>query len=186
MNKTEDIRRIIEGCIKHNRKSQQELYDRYSRVLMGICLRYSKSTDEAEDILQESFIKIFNKIKDFSFNGSFEGWIKRITVNTALTNYHNTLSHRNHLHLDDYMITEKEYYSFETDFLTSEILYKMLNELPLGYRTVFNLYAIEGYKHHEIGSKLGIDENTSKSQYCRARAILRSKLTPYKLMKTPY
>ena len=177
MNKTEDIRRIIEGCIRHNRKSQQELYDRYSRVLMGICLRYSKSTDEAEDILQESFIKIFNKIKDFSFNGSFEGWLKKITVNTALTNYRSTLCQQNHLHLEDYLLTEKEYQSFETDFMTSDILYKILNELPAGYRMVFNLYAIEGYKHKEIGEKLGIDINTSKSQYCRAKAVIRDKLT---------
>ena len=126
--------------------------------------------------MQSTEFKIFDKIKDFSFNGSFEGWVKKITINTALTNYQSTLSQPNHLHLEEYLMTETGTHSFEADFMTSETLYKILNELPSGYRTVFNLYAIEGYLHREIGDKLGINRTTSKSQYCRAKSMIRAKL----------
>ena len=170
-----DTRRIIEGCIKSERKAQQELYDKYSRDLLRICCRYSKDSQEAEDILQESFIKIFANIKNFSHKGSFEGWLKRITVNTALTHYHKNINQTKHQSIEDYMVVERAS-CFETDFLLSEIIHKIINDLPDGYRTIFNLYAIEGYKHWEIGEMLDIDLNTSKSQYCRAKSVIRSKL----------
>ena len=170
-----DTRRIIEGCIKCERKPQQELYDKYSRDLLRICLRYSRDLQEAEDMLQESFIRIFANIKKFSFNGSFEGWLRKITVNTALTHHRRNINHYNHLSIEDFMIEERGS-CFETDFLLSEIVHKILNELPDGYRSVFNLYAIDGYKHREIGEILGIDGTTSKSQYSRAKAVIRSKL----------
>ena len=170
-----DTRRIIEGCIKNERKAQQELHDKYSKDLLRICCRYSKDLHEAEDILQESFIRIFANIKNFSHKGSFEGWLKRITVNTSLTHYHKNINHSNHVSIEDYMVGERGNY-FETDFLLSEIIHKIINDLPDGYRTVFNLYAIEGYKHWEIGEMLDIDLNTSKSQYCRAKSVIRSRL----------
>jgi RNA polymerase sigma factor (sigma-70 family) len=170
-----DIKSIIEGCVKCERKSQQELYDKYSRDLLRVCFRYSKDSQEAEDILQESFIRIFANIKNFAYKGSFEGWLKRIVVNTALTSYHKNINHSNHLSIEDYMVVESGC-SLESDFLLSELIHEILNGLPNGYRTVFNLYAIDGYKHWEIGEILGIDGNTSKSQYCRAKAVIRNRL----------
>lgn len=179
-------RQIIEGCIRHDRKAQQILYDRYSGFLLGICLRYSVDKAEAEDILQDSFLKIFFNIKDFSGKGSFAGWLRKVTVNTAITHYHKNLKHRYHIEIEDYVSVETGTHSFEEDFFTSDELYKVLNELPAGYRLVFNLYAVEGYKHKEIGEMLGIDINTSKSQYSRAKAVLRGKLDKLRKLKSNY
>jgi len=177
---------IIEGCARHNRKAQQVLYDQYSRFLLGICLRYATDKDEAEDILQESFLKIFLNIKDFSGTGSFIGWLRKVTVNTAITHYHKNLKYRYHVEIEEYVSVETGVTSFEEDFFNSEELFKVLNELPAGYRMVFNLYAIEGYKHKEIAEILGIDTNTSKSQYSRAKAVLRDKLEKLGRLKSNY
>jgi RNA polymerase sigma factor (sigma-70 family) len=177
---------IIEGCARHNKNAQQVLYDQYSRLLLGICLRYSTDKAEAEDILQESFLKIFFNIKDFSGTGSFIGWLRKITVNTAITHYHKNLKYRYHVEIEEYVSVETGVTSFEEDFFTSEELYKVLNELPAGYRMVFNLYAVEGYKHKEIADILGIDTNTSKSQYSRAKAVLRDKLEKLGRLKGIY
>ena len=178
--------KIIEGCAKHDRKAQQELYDKYARLLLGICLRYSSDKAEAEDILQESFLKIFFNIKDFSGTGSFVGWLRKVAVNTAITHYHKNLKFRYHIEIDEYVSVETGVTSFEEDFFTSDELYKVLNELPSGYRMVFNLYAIEGYKHKEIAELLGIDTNTSKSQYSRAKAAIREKLEKLGKLKKSY
>lgn len=179
-------RQIIEGCAKHDRKAQQVLYDKYSRLLLGICLRYSSDKAEAEDILQESFLKIFFNIKDFSGTGSFIGWLRKVAVNTSITHYHKNLKFRYHVEIDEYVSVETGVTSFEEDFFTSDELYKVLNELPAGYRMVFNLYAIEGYKHKEIAELLGIDVNTSKSQYSRAKAVIRQKLEKLDKLKKNY
>jgi RNA polymerase sigma-70 factor (ECF subfamily) len=167
---------IIDGCAKHERKAQQLLYNKYSRFLLGVCLRYATDKAEAEDILQDSFLKIFFNMKDYSGTGSFKGWLRKIAVNTAITHYHKNLKYRYHIEIEEYVSVETGVSSFEQDFYTSEELYKVLNELPAGYRMVFNLYAIEGYKHKEIADILGIDTNTSKSQYSRAKSVLRDKL----------
>lgn len=167
---------IIEGCVKHDRKAQQVLYDKYSRFLLGVCLRYATDKAEAEDILQDSFLKIFFNIKDFSGTGSFIGWLRKVAVNTAITHYHKNLKYRHHIEIEEYVSVETGVKSFEEDFFTSDELYKVLNELPTGYRMVFNLYAVEGYKHKEIAEIMGIDTNTSKSQYSRAKAVIRGKL----------
>lgn len=177
---------IIEGCARHNRKAQQVLYNQYSRLLLGICLRYSADKAEAEDILQESFLKIFFNIKDFSGTGSFTGWLRKVTVNTAITHYHKNLKYRYHVEIEEYVSVETGVASFEEDFFTSEELYKVLNSLPTGYRMVFNLYAIEGYKHKEIAEIMGIDTNTSKSQYSRAKAVIRDKLEKLGKLKRNY
>jgi len=179
-------RQIIEGCAKHERKAQKELYNRYSRFLLGVCLRYATDKAEAEDILQESFLKIFFNVKDFSGTGSFIGWLRKVAVNTAITHYHKNLKYRYHVDIDEYVSVEAGVTSFEEDFFTSEELYKVLNELPAGYRLVFNLYAVEGYKHKEIAEMLGIDTNTSKSQYSRAKAVIRNKLERLGKIKSKY
>jgi RNA polymerase sigma factor (sigma-70 family) len=177
---------IIDGCARHDRIAQQQLYDRYSRFLLGICMRYATDRTEAEDILQESFLKIYFNIKDFSGTGSFIGWLRKVAVNTAITHYHKNLKYRYHIEIEEYVSVETGVSSFEDDFFTSDELFKVLNELPSGYRIVFNLYAIDGYKHKEIAEILGIDTNTSKSQYSRAKAVIRSKLEKLGRLKSQY
>lgn len=177
---------IIEGCAKHERKAQQLLYDKYSRFLLGVCLRYATDRSEAEDILQESFLKIFFNIKDFSGTGSFIGWLRKVAVNTAITHYHKNLKFRYHIEIEEFVSVETGTLSFEEDFFTSDELFRVLNELPPGYRMVFNLYAVEGYKHKEIAEMLGIDTNTSKSQYSRAKAAIREKLDRLRTIKRTY
>jgi RNA polymerase sigma factor (sigma-70 family) len=177
---------IIDGCANHERKAQQILYDKYSYFLLGVCMRYATDKAEAEDILQDSFLKIFSNIKDFSGTGSFIGWLRKIAVNTAITHYHKNLKYRYHVDIDEYVSVEAGVTSFEEDFFTSDELYKVLNELPTGYRMVFNLYAVEGYKHKEIAEMLGVDTNTSKSQYSRAKAVIREKLEKLGKLRKSY
>lgn len=177
---------IIEGCRKHSRKAQQLLYDKYSRFLLGICLRYSSDRAEAEDILQDVFVRVFFNIDEYSGAGSFAGWLRKVAVNTAITNYHRTMKHRYHLDIDEYKSMETGTVSFEDDLFTADELVRVLNELPPGYKMVFNLYAVEGYKHREIADMLNIDVNTSKSQYSRARAMLRDKLSHLRELRGSY
>ncbi|MFH0841091.1 MAG: sigma-70 family RNA polymerase sigma factor [Bacteroidota bacterium] len=177
---------IIDGCARNDRKAQQELYSRYSGFLLGVCMRYATDKAEAEDILQDSFLKIFFNIKDFSGTGSFIGWLRKIAVNTAITHYHKHLKFRYHIEIEEFVSAETGTSSFEEDFFTSDELYMVLNALPAGYRMVFNLYAVEGYKHKEIAEMLGIDTNTSKSQYSRAKSVIRDKLEKLRRLKGKY
>ena len=165
---------LIEKCRKGDVKAQKEIYERYSPRMYGVCLRYMKDRHTAEDILITGFMKVYDHLHQFKFEGSFEGWVRRIIVNEALS----------HIRKNKNFYLEKDIEVVETmtDFDTSgnkleqEDLLKMISELPEGYRTVFNMYAIEGYSHKEISSQLGINENTSKSQLSRARAMLRNQL----------
>jgi RNA polymerase sigma-70 factor (ECF subfamily) len=162
---------LIETCLKDNPIAQKMLYDTYSSVLFGICLRYSKNEEEAQDILQDSFIKIFTKLDTYQFTGSFEGWLKRIVTNTSIEYYRKKISME---HLEE--IGFNPYLAVDSDRgLEVEELLKMIQELPEGYRMVFNMYAIDGYTHSEIATKLNISEGTSKSQLSRARAYLQRK-----------
>jgi RNA polymerase sigma-70 factor (ECF subfamily) len=169
-------KQIIKGCARHDRKAQKVLYDKYSRLLLGVCLRYASDIAEAEDILQDSFLKIYFNIDDFSGKGSFTGWLRKVAMNTAITHYHKNLKFRYNVDIGELVSSEPGVSSFEEDFFTSDELYKVLNELSAGYRMVFNLYAIEGYKHKEIAAMLDIDTSTSKSQYSRAKAVIRDRL----------
>lgn len=167
---------LIEQCKANSPRAQKMLYDRYSAVLFGICLRYATDYNEAEDVLQEAFIKIMTKIDKYQGTGSFEGWMKRIVVNTAITNFHQSGKHKHHydiVDIQDSNLGPKVYK--EVDF-TQEELMKVIASLPSGYKMVFNMYAIEGYKHKEIAEMLGIDVSTSKSQYSRARKLIQSRL----------
>ncbi len=160
--------------------AQKELYDKYAPILLGIAMRYSGSREEAEDIVQDAFVKIFKYIKTFEQRGSFEGWLRKIVINTAIGNYRKEKKHKYQNDFQDINETEILDNDFkEPDFTMDEIL-KAVQSLPKGYRTVFNLYAIEGYKHKEIAQMLGIDESTSKSQYHRARKLLQKKLLQIK------
>jgi RNA polymerase sigma factor (sigma-70 family) len=177
---------IISGCLRHNRKAQQMLWNQYSGFLLAVCMRYAADRPEAEDMLQEAFIRIYFNLGDYTGTGSFKGWLRKVTVNSAITYYNKNLRHKHHIDIDDYVSTETGTAGFEEDFYTAEDLYRVLGELSPGYRMVFNLYTLEGYKHHEIADMLGIDVNTSKSQYSRARAVLRKKLEELARMKGKY
>ena len=162
---------LIRGCIEGDRRMQEELYRRFSPRMYAVCLRYAGSTEEAEDILQEGFIKIFKKLDSFRNEGSFEGWIRRIFVNTAIEHF------RRKRYLQP--VTEKEENTLEGNYLSvldnlaERDIMELVQQLSPGYRTVFNMYVVEGYTHKEIGDMLGISEGTSKSQLSRAKVILQ-------------
>ncbi|HLT75271.1 MAG TPA: sigma-70 family RNA polymerase sigma factor [Ohtaekwangia sp.] len=165
---------LIEGCRKNDRAAQRALYDRYCRKMMVLCLRYSKTTAEAEDILQEGFVKVFNAIANFRQEAKLETWITRIMVNTALN------VQRKKLYLYP-MVDVEELELPENEISISGIHFKqlleMIQSLPQGCQIVFNLFAIEGYSHKEIAEQLGISEGTSKSQFARAKSLLQQKLS---------
>jgi len=171
-----DEKEIIKGCCRNDRKAQKALYDRYASVLLGICLRYACRLDEAEDILQDGLIKVYFNVRDFAGKGSFINWMKKIMVNTAITHYHRNLKHHYHHDIDDIREMDIEGMELNNADFTREELLGVIKDLPDGYRMVFNLYAVEGYKHKEISDLLEIDVNTSKSQYSRAKALIRKKL----------
>lgn len=171
---------ILQGCIKCKPSAQRELFEKYSPLLLGICIRYAVSVEEAEDILQEGFVKIFLNITHFKGEGSLVAWMRRIMINTAITAYHRALKHRYHDDIEDIRETSMENVSWSDADFTAEELQKIIAQMPEGYRMVFNLYAIEGYKHREIADMLAIDENTSKSQYSRARRWLQERLMKLK------
>jgi RNA polymerase sigma-70 factor (ECF subfamily) len=168
---------LIEGCLKGNRQMQYELYERFASKMFGVCLRYAANTEEAEDILQEGFIKIFKKMGSYRGDGSFEGWIRRIFVNTAIEQF------RKKTYLQP--ITEQEESTIEgkyisvLDHLAEKDIIQLIQKLSPGYRTVFNMYVIEGYTHKQIAEALGISEGTSKSQLSRAKLILQDLVKSY-------
>jgi len=174
---------LIQRLLKNEKTAQKYLYNKYSSLFYGICIRYTTNTDEACDILQEGFLKILTHINKYSGTGSFEGWMKRIIVNNAINNYHKNLKYRYHSDISEIKdIIEDETNLDEINYSYEELL-KIIQVLPDGYRTIFNLYAIEGYKHKEIAEMLKISENTSKSQYHRAKKILQDKLVELSKIK---
>lgn len=164
--------RLIESCISGDRKSQKELYDKFSSKMFAVCLRYAKSQMDAEDILQEGFIKLFNNLHRFRGEGSFDGWVRRIFVNTAIE--HIRRKNLNTTVGEGLENSIKDKHTTPLDNLFEKDLIRSANTLSDGYRTVFNLYAVEGYSHKEIAQQLGITESTSKSQFSRAKALLRT------------
>jgi RNA polymerase sigma factor (sigma-70 family) len=166
---------IIKACIEGSRKHQKMLYDKYSGRMLGICMRYFSSLDQAEDALQEGFIRVFSNLASFRGEGSLEGWIKRTIVNTALNHFRNNKKHLFHLDVDEIGESMVDL-SVKPDQHNAEDLLRLLHSLPAGYKIVFNLYEVEGYSHKEIADKLGISVNTSKSQLSKARRLLQKKL----------
>ncbi len=171
--------RVLEGCIAGNRDCQELLYHYFSPKMFGICLRYASDYHTAEDLLQEGFVKVFNNLDRFRGDGSFEGWLKRIFINNAIEYYRKSLHRHLHVELNE-AISESTFDSSALDLLAKQDLLKVIQQLPTGYRTVFNLYAIEGYKHKEIADMLNITIGTSKSQLARARETLQHSLKTLK------
>ena len=174
---------IIEGCLAGKRKSFSLLYKKYASTMLGICMRYCKNRIDAEDVMQDGFLKVFSQVHKFRSEGSFEGWIKRIMINAAIDNYQANLRLsfiQDSLHLHEQADPPDS--TQEDDDLPPEMnipkekLMAMIQELPDGYRMVFNLYAIEGFGHKDIAAMLGISESTSKTQLLKARKVLRKKI----------
>ncbi len=174
---------LIKGCIREERSCQQKLYKTYAGKMLVVCMRYTRNRQEAEDVLQDGFIRIFDNMKKFAFNGSFEGWVRRIMINCALRNFRKSSYQKEQIGIaDDYDIpTDATIY----DKLSEQELLKIIDELPEGYKMVFNLYAIEGFSHKEIADMMEINEGTSRSQLNKARKYLQKKLLEIKEIEAP-
>lgn len=166
---------LLTGCKKGNVLCQKRLYDLYHPQMLGICIRYAQNRDEAQDILQEGFIKVFTRIGTFKGQGSLAGWIRKVIVNTALEHYRKNkkLRHEAEMENEPLMMVTK---TNALDELQAADILAFIHRLPAGYRMVFNLFAIEGYSHEEIARQLDISVNTSYSQYHRAKALLQKAL----------
>ncbi len=166
---------LVSGCISKNPVAQKALFEKFSRKMMGICLRYAERSEEADDMLQNSFIRVFEKIETFRHEGSLEGWVRKIVVNESLSWLRKNKAMKMNIDIEDakYIIPGNNHVG---ENVNEKDLLKMIQALPVGFRTVFNMYAIEGYSHKEIGELLGISEGTSKSQYSRAKGHLQNML----------
>lgn len=169
---------LIKGCIAGDRRMQEELYRRFASKMYAVCLRYANNADDAQDLLQEGFIKVYRNLHRFRAEGSFEGWIRRVFVNTSIEHFRKKSTKMS-------MVTDKEESTIEDSDITAlhklaeKDIINIIQELSPGYRTVFNLYVVEGYSHKEIGDLLGISEGTSKSQLARAKGVLQKKISQY-------
>jgi RNA polymerase sigma-70 factor (ECF subfamily) len=169
---------LVQGCKNNERKYQELLYRKYAKKMYGICLGYAKDRSMAQDILQDGFVKVFKKIGDFREEGSLEGWIRRIITNTALD--HLRKKSKLHEFIDDNKEVEEERLDNSIlENINADGIFKLITRLPEGAKAVFNLYAIEGYTHKEIADKLEITEGTSKSQFKRARSLLKALLRDF-------
>jgi len=175
---------IIQGCLQNDLLAQRELYNMFSPKMLSVCYRFAQHREDAEDMLQEAFIKVFTQIHTFQNKGAFEGWIRRIVVHTCINflkkykkfNEHVDLDYANNLFVKEESIPS---------IMQAKQVVECIRLLPLGYRTVLNLYAIEGYSHKEVGELLEIGESTSRSQYTRAKAMLETILVNKRIIEHP-
>jgi RNA polymerase sigma factor (sigma-70 family) len=170
-----DMEQLIGGCLKGNGKAQKEFYERFASRMMGVCLRYADDVPMAEDFLQEGFIKVFTNLKHYRSDGPVEAWIQRIMVNTALEILRKKDVLRQSVDIEAAFAVSDDYPDAFRQLKAAELL-EHIQALPAGFRTVFNLFAIEGYSHQEIAAMLNISEGTSKSQYARAKAWLQKRV----------
>lgn len=175
---------MLQGCRENLSSAQEAMYARFSPRMLGVCYRYGKNKEDAEDMLQEGFIKVYSQIHQFKSEGSLEGWIRKIMVHTCINHLKKnkkfaesvSLMHAHDLKIKDYNIPS---------ILAAKQVVECIRLLPLGYRTVLNLYAIEGFSHREVGKILDIEESTSRSQYTRAKALLEEILIRKKILAKP-
>lgn len=175
---------LLVGCINNDPSAQRELYNRYSPKMLSVCYRFGNSREDAEDMLQEGFIKIFTQIHTFQNKGAFEGWIRRIIVHTCINFLKKNKKFSNSIDLDqaDYLEVKEE---TMPSVMQARQIIECIRQLPLGYRTVLNLYAMEGYSHKEISQMLDIEESTSRSQYTRAKVMLEGILIKKRIIEQP-
>jgi RNA polymerase sigma factor (sigma-70 family) len=162
-------------CKKYDAKSQKELYDCFKDKVLGLCRRYTSNKEEAKDVFQETFIRVFQRISQLSDLKDLEKWIARVSINTAINYFHKTKRHHYLEERNGYHHQDGEYELILSRF-SDEMIIELINALPDGYRMVFNLYEVEGYSHSEISELLKISESTSRSQLARAKQVLKSKL----------
>jgi RNA polymerase sigma-70 factor (ECF subfamily) len=175
---------LLQGCLKNNAAAQKELYEKYSPKMMAVCYRYAHSREDAEDMLQEGFIKVFSQIHSFENRGAFEGWIRRIVVHTCINILKKNKKFNESvdlIHASSLQVREENIPSI----IQAKQVIECIRLLPIGYRTVLNLYAIEGYSHKEISDMLDIEESTSRSQYTRAKAMLEDVLIKKNILYKP-
>ena len=178
------LRFIWEGCLRNEPKYQEQLYRILTPKMMAVCMRYAKDKDEAQDIMQEGFIKVFNNLTSYRNEGSLEGWIRHIMVNTALNRYRKA---KTMVLVDDFGDDNTlPGSSYNNNKLEADDLLNLIQELPDSYRSVFNMYAIEGYSHQEIGNSLGISEPLSRTTLSRARGMLKTKLSEMQVREMCY
>jgi RNA polymerase sigma factor (sigma-70 family) len=179
---TEEL--MLSGCLKNNAASQEALYNRFSPRMLGVCYRFAKNREDAEDMLQEGFIKVFSQIQQYRGEGALEGWIRRIMVHTCINNLKKNkkfadsldIIHAHSVYINEEMIPS---------IMQAKQVVECIRMLPIGYRTVLNLYAVEGYTHRDIANMLDIEESTSRSQYTRAKAMLEEILIKKKIIQKP-
>jgi RNA polymerase sigma-70 factor (ECF subfamily) len=166
-----DHQQLVRDCLREKLPAQRQLYDLFAASMLGVCYRYTKSMEDAEDVLQEGFVKVFKNLHQFKFEGELGGWIRRIMVTTAINYLKKNIRYQTELLFDD-----EHLHAIANDhpevLLDAKELAQLIRQLPPGYQTIFNLHAVEGFTHVEIGKALGIQEGTSRSQYARARALL--------------
>jgi len=175
---------ILHGCLKNEAAAQRELYNRYSPKMLAVCYRFAHNREDAEDMLQEGFIKVFSQMHTFQSKGAFEGWIRRIIVHTCINNLKKNKRFNESLdivHAHGVQVREESVPSI----VQAKQVVECIRLLPIGYRTVLNLYAIEGYSHKEISDMLDIEESTSRSQYTRAKQMLEDILIKKKILTKP-
>lgn len=179
---TEEL--MLNGCLRNNANAQEALYNRFSPRMLGVCYRFAKNREDAEDMLQEGFIKVFTQIHQYRNEGALEGWIRRIVVHTCIN-----ILKKNKKFSDSVDIANAQSIHIREEMIPSIMQAKQVVEcirsLPLGYKTVLNLYAIEGYSHKEIAAMLDIEESTSRSQYTRAKSMLEEILIRKKIINKP-
>ncbi len=176
--KNQEIDSLIERCLQNDRSAQFSFYEKYSKKVYGICLRYAKNNTDAEDILQEGFIKVFKYLEDYSGKGPIEGWMRKIMITTALNYYKKKNLLNKDIDPENTRVTLPNDYEILSSMTHKEILL-LIRQLPCGYQTVFNLNTIEGYSHKEISKIMNISVNTSKSQLSRAKNSLRKKIESF-------
>jgi RNA polymerase sigma factor (sigma-70 family) len=166
---------LINRCLSNEARAQEDFYKRFAPKMYGVCMRFAKNQMEADDILQEGFIKVFTNLKSFRNEGSLEGWVRKTIVNTAINLYKKNLKHQKDTDIEQAEVVQN-FEQSSLDKISVQELMDIIRDLPTGYRVVFNLNVIEGYSHKEISQLLEISENTSKSQLSRARQALQKKL----------
>ena len=172
-----DLQNLINGCLTRDRASQRKVYEIFSPAMMGLCLRYAKNREEAEEILQDGFLQMYRHISQFKNKGSFEGWLRKIMINSALQRYRSQASLVKWIPVtEEYNLTYHE--AGPEDKMNEKELIRLIHTLPPAYRLVFNLHVFEGMKHREIAQLLNISEGTSKSNLFDARNLLRKHLAP--------
>lgn len=170
-----DEKELVEACLQNNRNAQRDLYNRFSPLLLGVCLRYTNSQEEGEDILIEGFTKIFSHLNEFRFDCSLFNWMKRIMVNTAISHYRSNCKRQDDLSLEEGHIREVSVESPDAKLNEKDLL-AVIQKMPKTYQVIFNLFVVEGFSHKEIGEMLNIQESTSRSQLVRAKNWLKEKL----------